>query len=89
MASEEPKHPMHTVIVKINQTITKNIVENVPISFKFYLWGVLFGEELFKKWIFFVNLFRLPMSQFVDLPINMVLISFNSPEKKKRSFSRY
>jgi hypothetical protein len=31
MASEEPKHPMHTVIVKINQTITKNIVENFSV----------------------------------------------------------
>jgi hypothetical protein len=31
MASEEPKHPMHTEIVKINQTITKNIVENFAV----------------------------------------------------------
>ena len=31
MASEEPKHPMQTVIVKINQTITKNIVENFAV----------------------------------------------------------
>jgi hypothetical protein len=31
MASEEPKHPIHTGIVKINQTITKNIVENFAV----------------------------------------------------------
>jgi len=31
MASLEPKHPMHTVIVKINQTVTKNIVENFAV----------------------------------------------------------
>jgi len=30
MASEEPKHPMHTDM-KINQTITKNIVENFSV----------------------------------------------------------
>jgi hypothetical protein len=32
MASAEPKHPMHTEIVKINQTITKNIVENFAVD---------------------------------------------------------
>jgi hypothetical protein len=31
MASEEPKHPMHTDKVKINQTITKNKVENFAV----------------------------------------------------------
>jgi hypothetical protein len=31
MASEEPKHPMHTDIIKINQTITKNIAENFAV----------------------------------------------------------
>ena len=31
MVSEEPKHPMHTDIVKINQTITKNIVEHFVV----------------------------------------------------------
>jgi hypothetical protein len=30
MASD-PKHPMHTDIVKINQTIIKNIVENFSV----------------------------------------------------------
>ena len=31
MASEEPKLPMRTEIVKINQTITKNILENFAV----------------------------------------------------------